>query len=72
MPELLMTSMALGWPWHAAVLATAVLFFRQWSSVRGRDRDACFSAFLNNNRVGLILFLGLLMHYFLAGAYGEF
>ncbi len=64
--------LALGWPWHAAVLATAVLFFRQWSSVRGRDRDACFRAFLNNNRVGLILFLGLLMHYFLAGAYGEF
>ena len=64
--------LALDWPWHAAVLATAVLFFRQWSGVRGRHRDACFSAFLNNNRVGLILFLGLLMHYFLAGAYGEF
>jgi 4-hydroxybenzoate polyprenyltransferase len=64
--------LALGWPWYAAVLATALLFYRQWSSVRGRDRDACFKAFLNNNRVGLILFLGLLMHYFLAGAYGQF
>ena len=48
--------LALGWPWHAAVLAAALLFYRQWSSVRGRDRDACFRAFLNNNRVGLILF----------------
>ena len=63
---------ALGWPWYAAVLATALLFYRQWSSVRGRDREACFKAFLNNNRVGLMLFLGLLMHYFLAGAYGQF
>ena len=54
------------------VIATALLFYRQWSSARGRDRDACFKAFLNNNRVGLILFLGLLMHYFLAGAYGQF
>jgi 4-hydroxybenzoate polyprenyltransferase len=64
--------LALGWPWYAAVLVTALLFYRQWSSVRGRDREACFKAFLGNNRVGLILFLGLLMHYFLAGAYGQF
>ena len=64
--------LSLGWPWHASVLATALLFYRQWLSVRGRDRDACFKAFLNNNRVGLVLFLGLLMHYFLAGAYGQF
>ena len=64
--------MALGWPWYASVLATAVLFYRQWMSVRGRDRDACFHAFLSNNRVGLVLFLGLLMNYFLVGAYGQF
>jgi 4-hydroxybenzoate polyprenyltransferase len=64
--------LALGWPWYAAVLVTALLFYRQWSSVRGRDREACFKAFLGNNRVGLILFLGLLMHYFVAGAYGQF
>jgi len=64
--------LALGWPWYAAVLVTALLFYRQWSSVRGRDREACFKAFLGNNRVGLILFLGLLMHYFLAGAFGQF
>lgn len=63
--------LALGWPWYAAVLVCAILFYRQWSSVRGRDRDACFKAFLDNNRVGLILFLGLLMHYVLAGVYGQ-
>ena len=32
--------------------------------MQGRDRDACFAAFLGNNRVGLILFLGLLMWYY--------
>ncbi len=62
--------LSLDWPWYAAVLATALLFYRQWRDVQGRDRDACFAAFLGNNRVGLVLFLGLLMHYFQAGAYG--
>jgi len=60
----------LGWPWLLGVFATAVLFARQWLSVRGRDRDACFRAFLGNNRVGAALFAGLLLHYLVSGAYG--
>ncbi len=59
----------LSWAWFAAVTAAALLFVRQWLSVRSRDRDACFRAFLNNNWVGFILFLGLLAHFALAGAY---
>ncbi len=59
----------LGWPWYAGILVAAVLWARQLVSIRGRDRDACFRAFLNNNWVGLALFVGLLGHFFLAGAY---
>ena len=57
----------LGWPWFAGILAAAVLWARQLWSVRDRDRKACFQAFLNNNWVGVSLFLGLLGHYLLAG-----
>jgi len=60
----------LSWPWFLGVFVTALLFARQWFSVRGRDRDACFRAFLDNNRVGAALFAGLLFHYLLSGAYG--
>jgi 4-hydroxybenzoate polyprenyltransferase len=60
----------LSWPWFLGVFVTALLFARQWLSVRGRERDACFRAFLDNNRVGAALFAGLLFHYLLSGAYG--
>jgi len=59
----------LGWGWYAGVAAAALLFARQIMQVQGRDRDACFRAFLDNNRVGLAIFLGLLLHYALAGAF---
>jgi 4-hydroxybenzoate polyprenyltransferase len=51
------------WPWFAGVAVAAVLFARQQYQVRHRDRDACFKAFLNNNRVGAAIWVGLLIHY---------
>ena len=60
---------ALRWPWYTAVLIAAVLFARQLATIRGRDRDACFRAFLNNNWVGAALFAGLLGHFALLGVY---
>ena len=52
-----------GWPWFAGVTAAAILFVWQQYSVKGRDRDACFKAFLNNNWVGVAIWTGLLTHY---------
>lgn len=62
--------LGLRWPWYAGVGAAAALFVRQWLMVRGRDREACFRAFLNNNWVGFLLFLGLALHYVVGGVYG--
>jgi 4-hydroxybenzoate polyprenyltransferase len=49
----------LQWPFYAALLAAAALFLWQQWLTRNRERDGCFRAFLNNNWVGLILFIGI-------------
>ncbi|MBV7406502.1 4-hydroxybenzoate octaprenyltransferase [Enterobacter sp. ENT03] len=55
----------LGWAYYASIAAAGALFvYQQWLVVN-RDRDACFKAFMNNNYVGLVLFLGLAMSYLL-------
>ncbi|WP_200552022.1 4-hydroxybenzoate octaprenyltransferase [Kosakonia sp. LAM2021] len=53
----------LGWTYYGTVLIAGVLFVYQQTLIAGRDRDACFKAFMNNNYVGLVLFLGLALSY---------
>ena len=57
------------WPWYLSVAVAAALFAGQLFSARKRDRTACFKAFLNNNRVGFVIFLGFIGHFLLAGSY---
>ncbi|HPE79334.1 MAG TPA: 4-hydroxybenzoate octaprenyltransferase [Gammaproteobacteria bacterium] len=45
--------------------ASVLFVFQQWL-IRGRDRAACFRAFLNNHYVGMTVFIGLFADY-LAG-----
>jgi len=53
-------------PYYAGVVAAALLFgWQQWLA-RDRSREQCFRAFLNNNYVGLALFLGIAGEYALA------
>lgn len=52
-----------GWPWYAAMSCVAGLFIHQLRLAKGRQRDQCFKAFLNNNWVGLALFAGLVVQY---------
>ena len=61
-------ALELTWPWYLGLLLAAAFFCRQLFRVRGRDRDACFQAFLNNNWVGLVIFLGLLGHFTVSGS----
>lgn len=51
----------LAWPYWAGLAVAASFAANQLWRVRHRDRAACFAAFLGNNRLGAVVFLGLLM-----------
>jgi 4-hydroxybenzoate polyprenyltransferase len=53
----------LSWPWYVGVFVASILFVMQQVWVTERQREACFKAFLSNNWVGLVIFLGLLAAY---------
>ncbi|KAA9003306.1 4-hydroxybenzoate octaprenyltransferase [Affinibrenneria salicis] len=51
----------LGAPYYWSILLAGGLFAWQQRMIAGRDRDACFLAFRNNNYVGMVLFIGILL-----------
>lgn len=54
---------SLGGYFQLALLAAAGLFCYHQYLIRRRDREACFKAFLHNNWVGLVIFLGIVLSY---------
>ena len=48
---------------YFSLLISSLFFIYQQWLIKDRDRDACFRAFLNNNWVGLIIFLGIFLSY---------
>ncbi len=56
-----------GW-YYAALLATACFMLYQQYLIREREPLACFKAFLNNNYIGMSLFIGIAAHYLYNGA----
>ena len=53
----------LGYWYYASVgLAGLLMAYHQWLA-RGRTRDGCFKAFLNNHYIGMIIFIGIVLHY---------
>lgn len=51
----------LGIFWLLGICLMAASFAYQQYLIRGRDRDACFAAFLNNNWAGFAVFAGLFL-----------
>jgi 4-hydroxybenzoate polyprenyltransferase len=54
---------SLGSWFDLSLVVTAALFVYHQYLIRGRERDACFRAFLHNNWVGMAIFFGIVMHY---------
>lgn len=53
----------LGWFFYLSLAVAAGLFVYQQYLIRERQRQACFAAFLNNNWVGMVVFIGIAGHY---------
>lgn len=47
------------------LLAAAAIMVYHFTLIRSRDRDRCFRAFLHNNWVGLVVFTGLVLDYWI-------
>jgi len=56
----------MGFIFYIGVLLAGLLFVYQQYLIRFRTREGCFQAFLNNNWVGAVIFLGILLDYMLA------
>lgn len=50
----------LQWPYYFSLFIVLILFGYQLYLIKSREREACFRAFLNNQWVGLVIFLGML------------
>lgn len=53
----------LGGFYQLGLLGATGLFAWQQYLIRYRQREACFQAFLNNNWVGVVIFIGIVAHY---------
>jgi 4-hydroxybenzoate polyprenyltransferase len=50
------------WYFAAVGLSGLLMAYHQWLA-RGRTRDGCFKAFLNNHYIGMIIFIGIVLHF---------
>lgn len=51
--------------YYCSLIAAGSLFIYQQWLIKNRERDQCLLAFRNNNWVGLIIFLGILLSFYL-------
>ncbi|MCW8948990.1 MAG: UbiA family prenyltransferase, partial [Sedimenticola sp.] len=56
-------AVGLGLFYYAGLVVALLLFVRQQQLISNREPAACFTAFLNNNCVGMMIFFGLLLDY---------
>lgn len=54
---------ALNGAFYWSLLLASALFIHQQKLIAGRVRNDCFRAFMNNNYVGLVLFLGIAVNF---------
>jgi 4-hydroxybenzoate polyprenyltransferase len=50
------------WPYYLGLGIASLIAFYHFKLIRGRERAACFKAFLHNNWLGAAVFLGTMAH----------
>jgi len=53
----------LGYWFYLSLIGAGALFVYQQKLIKERQRDRCFQAFLNNNYVGMVIFVGIALNY---------
>lgn len=53
----------LGAVYYLGLMVVLALFIKQQLEIKSRDKKACFKAFLDNNWVGMIIFIALFLSY---------
>ncbi len=56
----------MSWVYYAAIAVGAGLFIFQQILIKHRFADRCLYAFLNNQYFGLVIFIGIFLHYWIA------
>lgn len=56
---------AMGMAYYAGLMIAAGLIAYQYTLIRDRDRTLCFKAFLHNNWVGMVVFIGIALDFFI-------
>jgi 4-hydroxybenzoate polyprenyltransferase len=56
-------TMQFGQWYYSGIAAAGVLFMYQQWLIRKREPAGCLKAFLNNNYVGIVIFVGVLLQY---------
>jgi 4-hydroxybenzoate polyprenyltransferase len=54
----------LTWPYFFSLFVCIWLFHGQFKQAKERNRQACFQSFIDNNRIGFCVFIGLALSYF--------
>ena len=52
-------------PYYLAVIVVVWLFAYQQLKIMSRNEALCFKAFLHNNYVGMVVFIGIFTHFLL-------
>lgn len=58
-------AIAASWPYYAALAFAALLCVRQYQLIKRRQREGCFTAFLENHYMGLVITLGVLLQFYI-------
>ncbi len=60
-------SLNLGWAFYAGLVVAANIMGVHYTWIHGRERMPCFKAFLHNNWVGLVIFIGIVVDFVVSG-----